>query len=202
MTYLLVPGRLIMIYKDKVSSASIFFSRTRSMVFIIPSFPIPILILLSLLRSLPLLLFSTLLSAFLAFTLSSVGICEPLWFTFLPISIPGSILSLPTLFILVIFKFSRLFISLIIFIFPSFVFLSLRRWANFLIVSLGYLFRLPFDATAFLMWRKIILLLGWRFLFFQLVFLHCYILFALVGFLLGRELVCALIELVDLLGCY
>ena len=202
MTYLLVPGRLIMIYKDKVSSASIFFSRTRSMVFIIPSFPIPILILLSLLRSLPLLLFSTLLSAFLAFTLSSVGICERLWFTFLPISIPGSILSLPTLFILVIFKFSRLFISLIIFIFPSFVFLSLRRWANFLIVSLGYLFRLPFDATAFLMWRKIILLLGWRFLFFQLVFLQCYILFALVGFLLGRELVCALIELVDLLGCY
>lgn len=130
-----VCGRLIMIYKDKVSSASIFFSRTRSMIFLIPSFSIPILILLSLflslLRSLPLLLFSTLLSAFLAFTFSCVSVCESLRFTFpfhLSFSIPSSILSLPTLFILVIFKLSRLFLflSLIIFIFPSFVLLSLR----------------------------------------------------------------------------
>ena len=158
-----------MIYKDKVSSASIFFSRTRSMIFFIPSFSIPILILLSLFRSLPLLLFSTLLSAFLAFTFSCVGECRRFRFTIpfhLSLSLFRSILSLPTLFILVIFKFSWLFISLaiFIFIFPTLVFLSLRGWAYFLIVPLGYLFPLLFDANAFLLWRMIILLLGWRLL--------------------------------------
>lgn len=196
-----------MIYKDKVSSASIFFSRTRSMIFFIPSFSIPILILLSLFRSLPLLLFSTLLSAFLAFTFSCVGECRRFRFTIpfhLSLSLFRSILSLPTLFILVIFKFSWLFISLaiFIFIFPTLVFLSLRGWAYFLIVPLGYLFPLLFDANAFLLWRMIILLLGWRLLFFLLIFLQCYLLFALAGCLLGRDLLCALIELVDLLGCY
>ena len=128
-----------MIYKDKVSSASIFFSRTRSMIFLIPSFSIPILILLSLLRSLPLLLFSTLLSALLAFTFSSVSVSKCFRFTVLlnlPFSISNSILSLPTLFILVIFKLSRLFISLIIFLFQSIVFLSLGSWAYFLILPL------------------------------------------------------------------
>ena len=194
-----------MIYKDKVSSASIFFSRTRSMIFLIPSFSIPILILLSLLRSIPLLLFSTLLSAFLAFTFSSVSVSECFRFTFplnLSFSISHSILSLPTLFILAIFKISRLFISLTLFLFPSFVFLSLRGWAYFLILSLGCLFRLTFDTNSFLLWRMIILLLGWRFLFFLLIFLKYYLFFALVGCLLGRDLLCALIELVDLLGCY
>lgn len=194
-----------MIYKDKVSSASIFFSRTRSMIFLIPSFSIPILILLSLLRSLPLLLFSTLLSALLAFTFSSVSVSKCFRFTVplnLSFSISNSILSLPTLFILVIFKFSRLFISLIIFLFQSLVFLSLGGWAYFLILSLGYLLRLLFDANSFLLWRMIILLLGWRFLFFLLIFLQYYLFFALAGGLLGRDLLCALIELVDLLGCY
>lgn len=194
-----------MIYKDKVSSASIFFSRTRSMIFLIPSFSIPILILLSLLRSIPLLLFSTLLSAFLAFPFSIVSISECFRFTFpLNLSFPISnpILSLPTLFILVIFKLSRLFISLTILLFPSLVLLSLRGWAYFLLLPLGYLFRLPFDANSFLLWRMIILLLGWRFLFFLLIFLQYCLFFALAGCLLGRDLLCALIELVDLLGCY